>query len=518
MALEVIRKDNRFRVQGQEISLDWLADTCANRKATLVFLRLLSTNQGKPLFTHQRLAKVVNSSNRQAASNHLELFRACGGDFIQFLHHKRKVDDEVVSMVLTELKTYLLAVGRDLKARVNARLGRDDLSVGNINVALEQISAKQIRQPMQKQLACGQAHYREEYLLKEMVTSLDSDAGQKAGIAGCESEGMVISDPTAISKLVSPEAELSDIDKPLKWLTFLMALYFHGVPLSVLAKWFSVHKTTALRWILGLSLALWPEVSRFLVCHVKGTIAYINEKWIKIKRQWHYWFVVLDHTTGLPIVAELLQSRSRWACQWIGVALTRLKKMPRVIITDGLPSYRYVLEGVNHLTCLFHHQQGVTHWLKKHFAEKQEIAIRKPLMKRIFQTPDKRTVKRRLDKLKSSAEALQISEWVHHTEADLPKLLPAVGSVRLPSTTNAIERFFRAFNRFYKVRCGFSTVKSAKRELIFFLLMYLFVQQADSGKAPIESIVPRARGRPFFQLVNAPLKVAVGLVISFALF
>ena len=108
-----------------------------------------------------------------------------------------------------------------------------------------------------------------------------------------------------------------------------------------------------------MSLGLWPQVSVFLVSHVKGTIVYIDEKWIKIKGQWHYWFVALDHTTGLPIVVELL--------------------------------------------------------------------------------------------------------------------------------------------------------KSAKRELVFFLLMYLFVQQADSGKAPIESILPRARGMPFYQLLNDPLKVIVGL-------
>ena len=94
-------------------------------------------------------------------------------------------------------------------------------------------------------------------------------------------------------------------------------------------------------------------------------------------------------------------------------------------------------------------------------------------MKRLFQTQDKRTVKRRLEKLKASAKEQQITEWVQQTEAGLPKLLPAVGSGRLPSTTNAIER---VSNRFYKVRCGFSTVKSAKRELIFFLLMYLVVQ------------------------------------------
>ena len=81
----------------------------------------------------------------------------------------------------------------------------------------------------------------------------------------------------------------------------------------------------------------------FLVSHVKGTIVYIDEKWIKIKGQWHYWFVVLDHPTGLPIIAELLKSRSQWACQWIGIQLKRIKIIPRVIVTDGLASYRYLL-------------------------------------------------------------------------------------------------------------------------------------------------------------------------------
>ena len=135
-----------------------------------------------------------------------------------------------------------------------------------------------------------------------MVTSLNSGAAQKAGISGCHSAGIEVSAPTAVRKLISPEAELSDIDKPLKWISFLMVLYYHGVLLSVLGQWCLVHKTTVLRWILGMSLGLWPQVSVFLVSHVKGTIVYIDEKWIKIKGQWHYWFVALDHTTaGCPL-------------------------------------------------------------------------------------------------------------------------------------------------------------------------------------------------------------------------
>jgi len=160
--------------------------------------------------------------------------------------------------VLTELKTDPLASGRDLQTHVNGRLGRDNLSVANINVALEAISAREIRTAMQKQLARGEAHHREAYLLKEMVCSLENDAGKKAGITANKTDGTIISDLTALRKLVSPQAAVGKIDKPLKWVAFLMALYYHGVPLSVLGQWCSVHKTTVLRWILGMSLGLWP--------------------------------------------------------------------------------------------------------------------------------------------------------------------------------------------------------------------------------------------------------------------
>jgi len=189
--------------------------------------------------------------------------------------------------------------------------------------------------------------------------------------------------------------------------------------------------------------------------------------------------------------------------------LKQIGKIPREVITDGMSGYRSmvedVLEKARHNLCHFHHQQRVTVWLKKRFHSEEEIAARKSKMKKVFQTQDKRTVRRRLGKLKESAEELGISEWTHHTEANLPRLLPSVGSRRIPRTTNAIERFFRAFNRFYKMRCGFFTVVSARRELIFFLLMYVFLRQPESGKAPIEAIMPEASRMPLYQLINDPL-------------
>ena len=74
----------------------------------------------------------------------------------------------------------------------------------------------------------------------------------------------------------------------------------------------------------------------------------------------------------------------------------------------------------------------------------------------------------------------------------------------LPRTTNEIERFFRVFQRFYKTRGGFHSVISAKRELMLFLVMYLFTKQAGSKKAPIETVFSQATQTPLYHLINDP--------------
>ena len=185
-----------------------------------------------------------------------------------------------------------------------------------------------------------------------------------------------------------------------------MTLYYYGVPLSALGRWLNVHKTTVLRWMLGLSVALWPIVYGWIVDRVKARIVYVDEKWLKVRGKWHYWFVVLDHQTQLPVLTSLLSSRGEESCKWIGCMLKRIGKIPRVVVTDGLLGYRYLVEGAKHILCLFHHQQGVTRWLKKTFHNEKQIATRKRKMKKVFQTKDKRTVRRRLGKLKESSGEL----------------------------------------------------------------------------------------------------------------
>ena len=123
-----------------------------------------------------------------------------------FVRHQRKVDDSVVQAVLSQLHENPLATVGELKEKVNCALGVKNLSEANIAAALEQISAKQIRRLMSKQLKAGKAHYKEEYLLGELMSQLGKDTAGNEQVATADGVGMAISDPTAIRTLVNPDA------------------------------------------------------------------------------------------------------------------------------------------------------------------------------------------------------------------------------------------------------------------------------------------------------------------------
>jgi transposase-like protein len=475
-----------------------------------IILRVLrSPETGKPLFSYQCIADAFGYADRRNIHNFWQEFQQCAEDFASYLRRKRKVTAEVVEALVAELSHDLLADKEALARAVNQRLKRSDISAANVEAGLEQISCAQIRRILKQQVAAGRVQYKEQFLLQELLSQSSTAAalGQRAGLeAKSSSEGMKLSDPTVIRKLLRPHVSIEELPQPLCLLVFVMILWWWGVPLSVLGAWSGVPKTTILRQLLGLAWALWPYLHTWLQARIKASKAYLDEKWIKIRGVWYYWYVVLDVESELPIVQTLLATRSEAGVEYVVAQLRQLKKLPGLIITDGLAAYQTVfrkLDEVQHFLCRFHHQQGVTRWVKQHFSSKEERNTRKNMLKRVFQTPDKRTVKRRLARLKERAAEWGIEAWVTLTESKLPQLLPSVGSRRIPSTTNAIERFFRAFQRFYKTRCGFHSVISARRALVVFLVVYLFTR-GHKGTAPIEAIVPEASQMPLYRLINDP--------------
>jgi len=223
----------RFRVRTAKFATRWRPETPSHRHLPLVWCRWLVDEHGKPLFTWQELAAIVGRTNRQAASQHLEDVRQCGEDMRALILRKRKVDLTVVEGVWHELLQTPLAGPTELVPRVQGPLDRDDLSVANIERALEQISCVPVLRVRRRQLASGPVQYQEAWLVTERLESLAMPAMPPAGgSVPTVARGMRLADPTALAALVTPELPLAQVPGSLCWLTCLMTLVYWNVPLS----------------------------------------------------------------------------------------------------------------------------------------------------------------------------------------------------------------------------------------------------------------------------------------------
>jgi transposase-like protein len=580
--LDVRFHENRFEIISQAFCCD-IHDTWENRKVWFVILRALcSPESGKPLFSYQAIAEAFGYQARQNINNFVREYEQCDENLFDYLRHRRKVDPVVVEAVSDELRRNVLIKSKELRIRVNQRLGRDDLTAANMRAALEQIPCSVIRQRVLRELEEGSFHPKEELVLAGLfalfeqgdargnsvavgsssalalpalagdVASVKRDAGEERGQAssdaGEEMRAVIPEDSSDSGKLLryaeivsaagieaireepdeaviqkvqadsveplfTPNLPLSEVPESVVQMVKAMTMYFSGASFSRLGRWFGGKaKSTMYNWIIGLALALWPVIQGWVWSHVKGMRIHIDEKWLKIRKKWHYWFVAVDQPSGLPVFHDLLPTRSKWACRLFLLKLRRLGKIPSLIITDGLKGYVSAIATIfpraKHLLCLFHQQQSVTRCVNKQFCETEheDANAAKKQMKHVVQTHDTRTVKRRLKRLEQVAKdkGWKILTWIRQTRSKLDNIVPVVRSNRYPRTTNEIERFFRAFVRFYKTRCGFHSVTSAKREIIFFLVVYLFTIQPESGNAPIERIIPEANTMPFYRLLNYP--------------
>ncbi|MCI5116263.1 MAG: DDE domain-containing protein [Candidatus Electrothrix sp. AW1] len=505
-----------------------IADTKSNRKVLMVILRSLQHPvTERPLFTFKKIADAFGYPDRRNVNNYWRDFEQCGQDILSYIRRKRKVDKNVVQAVQSELAGNIQAKLPELCLKTNERLGRSDLTPENIQTALEQIPCTVIRREVIYRWESGTFHPKEKYILEEAMAALQqkspqkkqctlkllSDLNIKADNSDEEDQCNNIQKEYA-EELLDVNASVDEIPESVRMKVVAMTFYFWNVPLSRIGIWCGKSKSTIWNWITVLSCVLWPMIQDIISVRVKSSAVYIDEKWIKIKGRWHYWFVAVDVETGLPVIEHLLRSQTKWACRWFLVKMMQNRRCPNTIITDGLVGYSWAISSVfvnaRHLLCLFHHQQGVTRWVKKHligFSKEQQVVI-KDKMKKIIQTKDTRTAESRLERLekKNLEKQWGLEAWLKMTRKNLKRLLPAMRKNKYPRTNNEIERFFRQFQRFYKTRNGFGSFASAGSQLVLFMVVFLFTCQAKSGKAPIENIMPEAKRMPFYHLINDPIR------------
>lgn len=522
--LEIEKREEKFRVIGNEIETDWLPDTQANRKVILLALRYLKDRRGRNLFSYAELALIVGSEKRQTASQYCENFRACGEDFLSMINHKGKLDESVRNAVLEVMKKTPFASEEKMALEVNKILKRQDIERASVRCALSQISAVEMRPILKRLLEHDKIQYKEEALIDRLFKLIPVETDNPNGIMDINPESLECNASSTLkshleevvkskesTKLfedrVVKQEELSEIwQSPIGWKLLAFILYFRGVSTSVIGGWFGVNKSTICRWLT--SISSWSEewVNKQNIQNIKfsGKIG-IDEKWIKIDNCWWYLFAAIDCVTNYPLLVSIHPSNDGNYCK---LFLTQLKLKgyyPKLIITDGWNAYIKAIPEVfpkaEHSLCQFHLLHSIYTRMRRLKLFDANISSS---IGELFRTFYKRTVYRRIEKLKGMLEPTMIEPLLSGLFTKLPKAIKAVGNTKRPRTANCVEQFFSKFDRLYRLKGAFRDLDSAQKHVNLFMLGYLFSIKANGKACPLEIVGSNVVNVPFYHLFNQP--------------
>lgn len=228
----------------------------------------------------------------------------------------------MVEAVREAVRQQPLATAPQLCEQVSTQLGRTDLPPANIQTALEDVSCRVIRPVLRQQWEEGTFHPKEEVVLQEALTAvLSASSSRRVGLAedlhelGIEPaitpEEMPVQrqQADAVALLLNPRASVEQVSGKIRLMVLALTLYYWNVPLTRLGQWFHVSPSTILNWVTGLAVALYPIVQGWIVSRTQAVSIALDEKWLKIRHAWQYWFVGLDEATGHRIDGRHVPAR-----------------------------------------------------------------------------------------------------------------------------------------------------------------------------------------------------------------
>lgn len=534
LEIEWNTEEQQFRVKVNTTYYGWFADTPSNRKAVVVLLReMYDSETEKWVFTEEELAQLVGSTNRQAVDGHMKGFRDAAGDLLEFLKRTRKVDDEVVQVVWQVFCADPYASLPELTRRANASYsGKKPLNEANVREALSQIPGDKVWRKMLKNVDTGKAHYQEEYLLEHLLQVL-SEHGETVESIGMLPEGTAVSQPQGTAVLGESRFESVNLSTSFReqfeplfskavdaaqlhtqvagmWVgtsglvLLAVVLYTSGLSYAVIGGWLGVDASTICRWLEPFASLGWMWLQQQRVCF-SGQVA-VDEKHLTIGGVTWYLFVAVDCVTRFPLHLNFYPSNSEWYCRTFLLELKAKGYRPYVIVTDGWDAYIKAIQRAfphaKHQLCRFHLIRSVFRRMRQIKLFDAESCTQ---LRTLFHSDDPRTVRRRVAKLNAHLMTLG-QEWVlEGLVAKLEQVMPAVGNpVRWPSTSNAAEWFFGAYDRFYRLKGPFQDEKSARKLSGLFVVSHVFRMGLHGQACPLERAQTDVSLIPLYHLINRP--------------
>jgi hypothetical protein len=240
-----------------EVRLEF-PDTWTNRRGLMIFLWCLRDAEGRPLVSYEWIADQLGYEDRRNVHNYWAEFQACGRDLGAYLRRRKKVDEEVVACCEQVWRAHPLWTPAQVHTEVVQRLPAKGatLSVPNIRTAGQQVGFLGIQQAVRRQVAEGQAHYKEEGLIEALfalaeaqeehasqaVAPIPEVVERVAPAAASVQEAPRVAEQAArveeqlLRGDTSPEALARLWRGPLGGLLLTFVLYYHGVSLGVLGQ------------------------------------------------------------------------------------------------------------------------------------------------------------------------------------------------------------------------------------------------------------------------------------------
>jgi putative transposase len=220
---------------------------------------------------------------------------------------------------------------------------------------------------------------------------------------------------------------------------------------------FKVARTTILRWMKK-AVDTMPEWTEVFQPRTSGTVA-IDEKWVKLRKEWYYVFIAIDEACLDIIHIEVYAKRNTVSARSFLAEIKAMGYPIEVIITDGCPIYGKAIPKVypeaKHIKCVLHMSRSRRNLLMKEFGSYNHPDYKElsPYISKIYAARTKKQFKQAWSKwLKIKKKYPEINDFAQALEADKEAIKKRVLDKEHPRTSNSVERVIKAFeNKYYKM-------------------------------------------------------------------
>jgi transposase-like protein len=215
----------------------------------------------------------------------------------------------------------------------------------------------------------------------------------------------------------------------------------------------------------------------------------VDEKYIKLYKEWIYLYVAVDEQTGEPLHLQVMPHKGADSVHLFLLQLKALGYYPDTIVTDLCPDYPAIVNRVfpqaYHHQCVFHAERAAKRLVDNYLSDQQHNADKQNLKKQIravFKQRKAMDLKAVYGKLMRSridypSDASPVFDML---QSYYPILLKCITDHNIPKTSNAVENLIKEFDLKYCTTMGYSSIE-AIREFAKAYLIYLRLCPRSEG-------------------------------------